>query len=236
MNPPGVWDAFGGFIYNIRLTMLEIGAIYDPVMKVVEVLGTVAFFVSGIRQAAAKHFDWFGGFVCGIAVAVGGGTLRDVLLGVTPFWMTNPFYLICCIAVQAFVICFPHLFKKLNNAWFLFDTLGLALFSIAGLQKSLDCGYSFWVAIIMGCITGSAGGVIRDIFLNDVPVIFQKEIYAMASIVGGAVYWLLVTVCGINIIVAASVTFVLICAIRFWAVYYHVSLPSLRSDEDDAKN
>ncbi len=200
-------------------------------MKIVEVLGTVAFFMSGIRQAAAKHFDWFGGFVCGIAVAVGGGTLRDVLLGVTPFWMTNPFYIICCVLAQVLVICFSDLVKKLDNTWFVFDTLGLALFTIAGLQKSLDCGYSFWVAIIMGCITGSAGGVIRDIFLNNVPVIFQKEIYAMASILGGCVYFALVSLLNISVIISAIVTFVIICAIRFIAVRYHISLPSLRSED-----
>lgn len=211
--------------------LVDIDQIYDPVMKIVEVLGTVAFFMSGIRQAAAKHFDWFGGFVCGIAVAVGGGTLRDVLLGVTPFWMTNPFYIICCVLAQVLVICFSDLVKKLDNTWFVFDTLGLALFTIAGLQKSLDCGYSFWVAIIMGCITGSAGGVIRDIFLNNVPVIFQKEIYAMASILGGCVYFALVSLLNISVIISAIVTFVIICAIRFIAVRYHISLPSLRSED-----
>ncbi len=200
-------------------------------MKIVEVLGTVAFFMSGIRQAAAKHFDWFGGFVCGIAVAVGGGTLRDVLLGVTPFWMTNPFYIICCVLAQVLVICFSDLVKKLDNTWFVFDTLGLALFTIAGLQKSLDCGYSFWVAIIMGCITGSAGGVIRDIFLNNAPVIFQKEIYAMASILGGCVYFALVSLLNISVIISALVTFIIICAIRFIAVRYHISLPSLHSED-----
>ena len=211
--------------------LVDIDQIYDPVMKIVEVLGTVAFFMSGIRQAAAKHFDWFGGFVCGIAVAVGGGTLRDVLLGVTPFWMTNPFYIICCVLAQVLVICFSDLVKKLDNTWFVFDTLGLALFTIAGLQKSLDCGYSFWVAIIMGCITGSAGGVIRDIFLNNVPVIFQKEIYAMASILGGCVYFALVSLLNISVIISAIVTFIIICAIRFIAVRYHISLPSLRSED-----
>ena len=211
--------------------LVDIDQIYDPVMKIVEVLGTVAFFMSGIRQAAAKHFDWFGGFVCGIAVAVGGGTLRDVLLGVTPFWMTNPFYIICCVLAQVLVICFSDLVKKLDNTWFVFDTLGLALFTIAGLQKSLDCGYSFWVAIIMGCITGSAGGVIRDIFLNNVPVIFQKEIYAMASILGGCVYFALVSLLNISVIISAIVTFIIICAIRFIAVRHHISLPSLRSED-----
>jgi uncharacterized membrane protein YeiH len=200
------------------------------VQNIIEFVGTFAFAISGIRHAAAKHFDWFGGFVCGVAVAIGGGTIRDVMLGVTPFWMTSAIYLICTALAQLFVIVFAHYLKKLDNAWFAFDTLGLALFTIAGIQKTLACGHPFWVAIIMGCITGAAGGVIRDVLLNKVPVIFHKEIYAMASIAGGLLYWLLIYL-GINVGIAAIVTFLLICIIRFYAVKYHISLPKLKSEE-----
>lgn len=157
--------------------------------QLIEFLGTFAFAISGIRHAAAKHFDWFGGYVCGIAVAIGGGTIRDVMLGATPFWMTNPIYIICTALALCMVILCSKRMERLQNAWFVFDTLGLALFTIAGIQKSLDYGQPFWVAIIMGCITGSAGGVIRDILLNNEPVILRKEIYAMASVAGGFVYW-----------------------------------------------
>lgn len=204
--------------------------LYEPLLNVIEFLGTFAFAISGIRHAAAKHFDWFGGFVCGIAVAIGGGTLRDMMLGVTPFWMTSSIYLICTLIAQMFVIIFAHSLKRLDNTWFFFDTLGLALFTVAGLQKTLDCGHPFWVAIIMGTITGSAGGVIRDVLLNNVPVIFKKEIYAMASIVGGAAYWGLVE-CGCNMTVSVIIAFVLIVLIRIFAVKYHISLPVLRGEE-----
>ena len=204
--------------------------LYEPLLNVIEFLGTFAFAISGIRHAAAKHFDWFGGFVCGIAVAIGGGTLRDMMLGVTPFWMTSSIYLICTLIAQMFVIIFAHSLKRLDNTWFFFDTLGLALFTVAGLQKTLDCGHPFWVAIIMGTITGSAGGVIRDVLLNNVPVIFKKEIYAMASIVGGAAYWGLVE-CGCDMTVSVIIAFVLIVLIRIFAVKYHISLPVLRGAE-----
>ena len=204
--------------------------LYEPLLNVIEFLGTFAFAISGIRHAAAKHFDWFGGFVCGIAVAIGGGTLRDMMLGVTPFWMTSSIYLICTLIAQMFVIIFAHSLKRLHNTWFFFDTLGLALFTVAGLQKTLDCGHPFWVAIIMGTITGSAGGVIRDVLLNNVPVIFKKEIYAMASIVGGAAYWGLVE-CGCDMTVSVIIAFVLIVLIRIFAVKYHISLPVLRGEE-----
>ena len=204
--------------------------LYEPLLNVIEFLGTFAFAISGIRHAAAKHFDWFGGFVCGIAVAIGGGTLRDMMLGVTPFWMPSSIYLICTLIAQMFVIIFAHSLKRLDNTWFFFDTLGLALFTVAGLQKTLDCGHPFWVAIIMGTITGSAGGVIRDVLLNNVPVIFKKEIYAMASIVGGAAYWGLVE-CGCDMTVSVIIAFVLIVLIRIFAVKYHISLPVLRGEE-----
>ena len=202
------------------------------VQQVIEFLGTFAFAISGLRHAAAKRFDWFGGYVCGVAVAIGGGTIRDLMLGTTPFWMTNPFYLICTTMALAFVVLFSKHMKRLDNAWFVFDTLGLALFTIAGLQKSLDFGQPFWVAIIMGCITGAAGGVIRDILLNNEPVIFRHDIYAMASIMGGLMYWLLINIhTGYQIPVIVS--FTTTCAIRFVSVRYHLQLPLLKEIKNE---
>ena len=201
----------------------------DIVRQIIEFLGTFAFAISGIRHAAAKHYDWFGGYVCGIAVAIGGGTIRDVMLGVTPFWMTNPFYMICTALALLFVIMFAKHMEGLRNTWFVFDTLGLALFTIAGIQKSLLLGQPYWVAIIMGCITGSAGGVIRDVLLNNEPVIFHREIYAMAAILGGITYWFLDIIhTPIEVTVIAS--FLVTCLMRFLAVRYHLSLPTLKNE------
>ena len=198
--------------------------------RIIEFLGTFAFAISGIRHAAAQHFDWFGGFVCGFAVAIGGGTIRDVMLGATPFWMTSPMYILCTARAQVFVVLFAQSLKRLDNAWFAFDTLGLALFTIAGIQKTLACGHPFWVAIVMGCITGAAGGVIRDILLNKVPVIFHKEIYAMACVAGGGLYWAMLKLrAGLTFTVTA--VFIVICLIRFLAVKYHISLPLLKGEE-----
>ena len=201
----------------------------DIIQQVIEFLGTFAFAISGIRHAAAKHFDWFGGYVCGIAVAIGGGTIRDVMLGTTPFWMTNPFYMICTALALIFVVIFAKHIEGLRNTWFVFDTLGLALFTIAGIQKSLVFGQPYWVAIIMGCITGSSGGVIRYVLLNNEPVIFQREIYAMAAVLGGITYWLL-DYCGITIEVTVIASFVVTCLMRFLAVRYHLSLPILKEE------
>lgn len=202
---------------------------FSTIQQIIEFLGTFAFAISGIRHAAAKHFDWFGGYVCGFAVAIGGGTIRDVMLGATPFWMTNPFYVLCTALALVVVIVFARYMKRLNNAWFVFDTLGLALFTIAGMQKSLTFGQPYWVAIIMGCITGSAGGVIRDVLLNNEPVIFRKEIYAMACVAGGLGYWLLAWL-GAPLELTVAVSFLITCAIRFLAVRYHISLPLLKDE------
>ena len=208
---------------------LEFDELYSTVMKIIEVLGTFTFVVSGIRQASAKHFDWFGGFVCGIAVAIGGGTVRDVMLGVTPFWMTSSLYMSCAVLALLFTVVFSRSLKKLDNAWFVFDTLGLGLFTVAGIQKTLECGHPFWVAIIMGCITGSAGGVMRDVFLNNIPVIFQKEIYATACVAGGFIYWGLALL-NLSVTWMAAITFVVVCSIRFLAVKYHIIFPTLKDE------
>ena len=208
---------------------------HDPefvitLQRVIEFIGTFAFALSGIRLAASKHYDWLGGFVCGIAVAIGGGTIRDVMLGVRPFWMLSPIYMICTLFAQCVVIVCHHYLRRLDTTLFLFDTLGLALFNIAGIQKTLECGFPFWVAIIMGCITGAAGGVIRDVLLNEEPVIFRKEIYAMACVVGGLTYWLLSWL-QVSLYITVIATFAIVCAIRFLAVKYHISLPKLRDEE-----
>ena len=199
----------------------------DIIIKVIELLGTFAFAISGIRHAAAKHYDWFGGYVCGIAVAIGGGTIRDLMLSTTPFWMTTPVYMICTAVALFTVVWFGHWMEPLKNAWFVFDTLGLALFTIAGIQKSLLFGQPFWVAVIMGCITGAAGGVIRDVLLNNEPVIFHKEIYAMASVIGGVVYWGVESL-ALPVGWSAVRSFIVTCLIRFLAVKYHISLPVLK--------
>lgn len=202
------------------------------VLLIIEFIGTFAFAISGIRMAAAKHFDWFGGFVCGFAVAIGGGTIRDVMLGVTPFWMTSSIYFTCTIIALLVGILFSKKLSRMENAWLITDTLGLAMFTIAGLQKTLQYDHPFWVAIVMGCITGVAGGVIRDVLLNQEPIIFQKDIYAMASVAGGLIYWLLAAL-GINIGITSIITFLVICLIRYVAVRYHISLPLLRGENDE---
>ena len=149
---------------------------------ILEIVGTFAFAVSGIKTASSKNFDWFGAYVVGVATAIGGGTIRDIMLGLPIFWMRNPFYLIISALALVYGIL-QHRYKstsKQRKTILLFDTLGLALFTIVGIQKTEQLGFPFWTAIIMGTITGAAGGVMRDVLVGTVPLIFRKEIYAMA--------------------------------------------------------
>ena len=230
--PPPSGRVGVGLLFNSNMIYTD-PHLVRTLQVILEFLGTFAFAISGIRHAAQKHFDWFGGYVCGFAVAIGGGTIRDTMLGVRPFWMANIMYVLCTGLALFLVILSRRWIQRLSNAWFVFDTLGLALFTIAGIQKTIALGHPFWVAIIMGCITGVAGGVIRDVLLNNIPVIFHKEIYAVASVGGGLIYWALFSL-GLPLPITVIVTFLAICLIRFIAVGYHISLPTLQ-DEDEKK-
>ncbi|WP_373820493.1 trimeric intracellular cation channel family protein [Porphyromonas loveana] len=190
-------------------------------------LGTFAFAISGIRLAAARRFDWFGAYVVGVVTAIGGGTVRDVLLNIPPFWMEQPSYLFISLLALIFTISFRKYVVRLNNTVFLFDTIGIGLFTVVGVAKTFDCGYAWWLAIVMGTITGSFGGMIRDILINQTPLIFRKDIYATACLLGGAVYvGLLFTTVPIGIVqfIAAFI----VIAVRFIAVKYHISVPVFR--------
>lgn len=198
-------------------------------IQIIEFFGTFAFAISGIRLASAKQFDWFGAYVVGLTTAIGGGTIRDLLLDVTPFWMTNPMYLICSALAVLWVVLFGKYLIHLNNTFFMFDTIGLALFTVVGVEKSISLGHPFWIAIIMGGITGSAGGVLRDIFINEIPLIFRKEIYALACLIGGISYWIC-SLLGVNLIVTQIVSGVSVFLVRIFAVKYKIGLPTLKGE------
>ena len=200
-------------------------------VDIIEFIGTFAFAISGIRLASAKQFDLFGAYVVGLVTAIGGGTIRDVLLDVTPFWMTDTIYLIITAFALLWVMIFSKYLVKMNNTIFLFDAIGLALFAVVGIQKTLDAGYPLCVASIMGTFTGAAGGVLRDVFINEIPLIFRKDIYAMACVMGGFAYW----VCGrlgCDSIVTQITCGVCVFLTRVLAVKFHISLPILKGEEE----
>lgn len=199
---------------------------------VIEFIGTMAFAISGIRLASAKKFDWFGAYIVGMATAIGGGTLRDVMLGIPPFWMTNSIYIICCGLALLWVILFGKRIIRQQSTWFIFDTIGLALFNIIGIEKTINMHYPLWMAVIMGSVTGAAGGVIRDILINEIPLIFRKDIYAVACILGGIIY-----IIAYKIDMPAEISAILsaftVIIIRILAVKYHWQLPILKGDDNN---
>lgn len=199
-------------------------------VDVIEFLGTFAFAISGIRLASAKKFDWFGALVVGFVTATGGGTLRDLLLDVTPFWMLSGVYFWCTVLALIFVIIFRKHLVRLNNTFFWFDSIGLGLFVVVGVEKAMGLGYDPWVQIVMGTITGVVGGIIRDILINEIPIIFTQELYAVVCIIGAAIYCMLVYF-GVNITVVQITTAIFIFVIRIIATKYQLRLPTLKGED-----
>ncbi|MDM1043419.1 trimeric intracellular cation channel family protein [Myroides sp. 1354] len=198
-------------------------------VDVIEFFGTIAFAISGIRLASAKSVDWFGAFVVGFVTATGGGTLRDLLLGVTPFWMLTSVYVWCTIVALMLVIIFPQKLIRLNNTFLWFDSIGLGLFVVVGAEKTLALGYPFWVVVIMATITGVVGGMIRDILINEIPAIFRQEWYALACIFGVFIYYMLQAI-GLDAVIVQISTAASVFVIRLIATRYRLGLPTLKGE------
>ena len=198
-----------------------------PFSLIIEVLGTVAFTISGAFSAMQKKLDLFGVLIIAFVTAIGGGTIRDVLIGNTPVtWMKDMVTPLIILGTAIVTICFKQLVTNLKITLFLFDALGLGLFTIIGIQKGLDIGLNPGICVALGTITGCFGGVLRDLLLSQIPVLFQKEIYATACIIGGTVYCL--SLMFINQQFAEMVAVVIICGIRILAVRLNWKLPSIR--------
>lgn len=175
--------------------------------------GTFLFAVSGALAAMEKKLDVFGAFVIALATAVGGGTFRDLLIGKQPvIWLTNTWYLVLIAVAVPVSHIFKGSFQKMRRSMFLFDSMGIGLFTILGMERTLAVGLSPMAAVLMGAVSAVFGGVLRDILCNEIPIIFRKEIYATACIAGGVLYLILescldqrsfnmvITVCFITVI------------------------------------
>ena len=198
-------------------------------VQILDFIGTFAFAISGIRLASAKRFDWFGAYVVGFVTAIGGGTIRDLLLDVTPAWMTDPMYLICTGLALVWVIVFEKRLVRLDNTFFIFDTIGLALFTVVGAGKSLALGYPFWVAVIMGSITGAAGGV-RELQ----KVMPGVAVLGLACVVGGVFYWVCYRL-GMESYVCQLVGGSGVFVTRILAVKYKICLPILSGNDEEGQ-
>ena len=161
----------------------------NELLTYIDYFGTLVFAISGVLIGTEKKFDLFGVLILGFVTAIGGGTLRDLLIGVRPVgWMLNEVYLFIIFSAIPIVYFFKNTILKWRKGVFLFDTIGIGLFTVLGVEKTLSVGLSPLVAVLMGVVSAVFGGVLRDVLSNEIPLIFRKEIYAFACLVGAIVF------------------------------------------------
>jgi uncharacterized membrane protein YeiH len=198
-------------------------------LLLIDILGTFSFAVSGAFLAMQKRLDPFGVLVLSFVTAIGGGTLRDIMIGNLPVgWLRNETATLVIFSAAVATMFFGRFLKQFTTTLFLFDALGLGLFTIVGIELGIEKEFSAGVCIALGTITACFGGVIRDVLLNDVPLLFRKEIYALACIAGGIIYFGLKKI-NLDGDVAKTIGIVVIFAIRVIAVRYKLSLPHFYS-------
>src|SRR5690606_35473952 len=192
----------------------------------IDILGTVAFAISGVLTALNKRLDPFGILIIAFVTAVGGGTLRDILTDANVAWMRNLTYVYVIFGSTVFAVVFRKRLGYIRRSLFLFDTIGIASYTIVGVEKGIAAGFHPILCVALGTMTACFGGVLRDILCNEIPIIFRKEIYATACILGASAYFLLHnTPISEDFIVIISGSIVII--VRLLAVYFNLSLPSI---------
>lgn len=206
-----------------------------------EIIGTIAFSVAGSLVAIRRELDIFGTVVVGGVTAVGGGCLRDILLGnLPPAMFRTPVYAIVAAVVSVIVFTAEYLFpaekvlasKKYEFVVNIFDALGLAIFVVVGINSAKSCGYgdNGFLAICVGVLTGVGGGVVRDLLVKTVPMILRKQVYALPAIVGGILYYYM-TKAGVNEIICVIITIILIMTVRILAAMLRWNLPKIRQQK-----
>ena len=204
---------------------------------ILNLIGTFMFAVSGVSVAISKDYDLFGIAVLGFATAIGGGTMRDMMIGATPVaWMSDNATIIAIFAGIIIGAMFLGYINKLGWWNIVFDGAGLGVFTLVGVQKGVDYGLSPLVCVLLGSITGAGGGVIRDVLSGDRPMLFQKELYASVSIAGGAFYFVMRTWASSRLTWhwQAVACIVFIVALRVIAVRFNWSLPKIRPHRSGA--
>ncbi|AOW19833.1 trimeric intracellular cation channel family protein [Urechidicola croceus] len=195
-----------------------------------DIIGTFAFAISGALVAAEKEFDLFGVLIIAFATAVGGGMMRDVLIDAHPInWIGDLNYIWTILIAVVFTFLFKSKIIHLSKTMFLFDTIGIGVFTLLGVQKGLNYDLHPFIAVVMGMVSAVMGGVIRDVLTNQVPLIFKKEIYASACLAGGFVY-LICNYLNAAELVQFSLTMLTIISFRLIAVKFHLELPKIKDD------
>jgi uncharacterized membrane protein YeiH len=198
---------------------------------IIDILGTIAFAISGVLTAIKHRMDPFGILIIAFVTAVGGGTLRDLLIDADITWMRNLTFVYVIFAATVFAVVFRKKLGHIRKSLFLFDTIGIALYTIVGIEKGIAAGFPPLICVALGTMTACFGGVIRDILCNEIPIIFRKEIYATACIIGGSAYFILLqTTLAQDFIIIISGLIIMI--VRSLAVHFKLSLPSIYGKEE----
>lgn len=192
---------------------------------IIEILGMISFTMSGSFAAMQRRLDPFGVLIIAFLTSCGGGTIRDLLLDVPPFWINDLWYIYMIFIITALSMIFKSIETNFKVTLFIFDSFGLGLFTIVGIQKGLNAGLHPIICITLGTITGCFGGILRDILLNRIPLIFRKEIYATACIIGGSIFILLIDYSPLSYVAVHIITILLIVGIRTLAVKYQWQMP-----------
>lgn len=195
---------------------------------VLDLLGVAVFAVTGALVASRKQMDIVGFALLATVTGIGGGTLRDLILGVQPvFWVREPFYVVVCVVVAVVVFFTAHIPESRYRLLLWLDALGLSFFCVVGADKALDADAGWFIAVVMGVITATFGGIVRDVLGGEVPIILRKEIYATAALAGAAVF-VAAFVLGAPGILAAFTGFAVCLATRGAALRRGWSLPTYR--------
>ena len=205
----------------------------DKILNIISIIGVIAFAISGALTAMDRKFDIVGVIIIGFTTAVGGGSLRDIIIPERDvFWIVEPIYTYMAIVGSLTAIIFRKRLQHLRTTLSLFDTIGLGLYTIIGVQIGMQYNLPGISCVILGAITGTFGGVIRDILVNEVPLVFQKEIYISISVLGGSIYYFIywhesngawVELFAISVIII----------LRLIIVKFEISFPSLYKNEKE---
>lgn len=198
-----------------------------PFIYYLDIFGTIVFAITGVLAASEKRLDLFGIIVIGMVTAIGGGTIRDLILGRTPvFWVVEPLYIWIIVAstIVTFVVARFHPFP--HRTLLISDAVGLGVFTVIGAKVALNLDHPPVIAVMMGIMTGVFGGVVRDVLTGEIPMIFQKEIYATAAMAGAVVFvnlqWFMPA--GMEAI-NALITMAVVIGLRMAAIHWHLQLP-----------
>ena len=204
----------------------------QTLIYVMDLFGVAVFAITGSLAAGRKHMDLFGVVVLATATALGGGTLRDLILGAHPvFWVSAPVYLLVAVGTAIMTFFFVRFGRMPRRLLSVADAFGLAVFTVVGTQKALDWGTPWGIAVVMGVMTGVVGGMLRDVLSGEIPLILRREIYATASLCGAITFAAVLTVLR-NPGLAALASVVVTLGLRLSAIKWKISLPLFISQED----